>query len=70
MHFTWQTMMQEIDFQQAQVAPQSEGQKLVRVECISESKKARGRETKSERDRTRRSVEVKRFPAALHDENV
>lgn len=42
-HFTWQTMMQEIDFQQAQVAPQSEGQKLVRVECISESRKARGR---------------------------
>lgn len=44
MHFTWQTMMQEIDFQQAQVAPESGGQKLVRVKCISESEMARERE--------------------------
>lgn len=55
-HFTWQTMMQEIDFQQAQVAPQSEGQKLVRVECISESKKAKGRETEREREIERDEV--------------
>lgn len=50
-HFTWQTMMQEIDFQQAQVAPESGGQKLVRVKCISESEMAREREREREIER-------------------
>lgn len=50
MHFTWQTMMQEIDFQQAQVAPESGVQKLVRVKCISESKIARVKERERENE--------------------